>query len=339
MLDVIDVGTSQRNLNFDEARRLGNVSAYVKLGGDNVGRYVAPYYVSEVDAARRAGLRVGHYWVPNAGYDPVGAADYFVDHLRGWTAADYVVLDNESLDGAHRYSDAQAAAWINRVKARLRIPGKQTKHYSGLADARGTAWPQVLGTGTQFIIAAYSYAPFALPAIATVPADRIDGHQYSSSGNIGGVTVDLNVFRDTAFDYAGTAGEGYTPLEEEEMKFRIVNPTDPGDNAIYALSEVGAWVKIANTGDLKLLQKFLAQGTIEDLTKGQITIIRQYLKALYPQPAAPVVDVVALADALAAKLPAVTGGLSREQLIEAVEAAVEDVPTQTVDELSRRTTD
>lgn len=152
----------------------------------------------------------------------------------------------------------------------------------------------------------------------------------------GGMDLNLVVARAQSILRGGTAGGGTKPLEEEEMKFRIVNPTDPGDNAIYALSEVGSWVKIANTSDLQLLQKFLAQGTIEDITKGQVTIIRQYLKALYPQPAAPTVDVVALADALAANLPAVTGGLSREQLIEAVEAAVEDVPTQTVDELRGR---
>lgn len=233
MLKVIDTATTQRNMDFGAARREGWVSAYVKMGGDNVGRYVAPHYVSEVDRARAAGMRVGHYWVPNANYDPVGAADYFVDNLRGWTSSDYAVLDNESLDGARHYSDAQAAAWIERVKARLRITGKQVKHYAGLHDARSNSWPKVLATGANFIIAAYSYAPFAFPPFATVPSTRIDGHQYSSSGTVGGVTpVDLNAFKDTAFDYSTTvAGEGGALINEGDREMRLIYNTEDNNDA------------------------------------------------------------------------------------------------------------
>lgn len=211
MLNVIDTATTQRNMDFAQARRQGWVSAYVKMGGDNVGRYIAPHYVSEVDRARAAGMRVGHYWVPNADYNPEDAADYFVNNLRGWTARDYVVLDNESLDGARHYTDAQAARWIERVKARLKIPGKQVKHYSGLADARSTGWTRVLATGANFIIAAYSYGPFQFPTPSTIPANRIDGHQWISSGTVGGVhPVDLNAFKDNAFTYSTTASTGGT---------------------------------------------------------------------------------------------------------------------------------
>jgi GH25 family lysozyme M1 (1,4-beta-N-acetylmuramidase) len=209
-INVIDTGTSQAGLDFTCAAASGWSSAYVKLGGDNSGRYVAPHYVDEVDRARAAGMRVGHYWVPNNSMDPAGAANYFVNNLRGWTSGDYAVLDNESLDGAGRYSDAQAAAWIRQVQQRLGISGRQIKHYSGLADARETNWPDVLATGAQFIIAAYSYDPLALPEIPTVPADRIDGHQYSSSGAVCGVTCDRNAFVDDAFDY-----QPPTPTGEE----------------------------------------------------------------------------------------------------------------------------
>lgn len=210
-LNVIDTGTSQRNLDFACAKQAGWVSAYVKLGGDNVGRYVAPHYVSEVDRARAAGMRIGHYWVPDNDMDPIGAADYFVNNLRGWSKSDYAVLDNESLDGVSRYSDARAAQWIERVKSRLGIPGSQVLHYSGLHDARTTNWPSVLGTGTNFIIAAYSYPPLQLPSIPTVPANRIVGHQYSSSGAVCGVVTDRNAFVDSAFDFAPGPGPGPTP--------------------------------------------------------------------------------------------------------------------------------
>lgn len=210
----IDVGTSQRNIIFTTARSLGYTSCYVKLGGDNVGRYVAPYYVALTDRARSVGMRMGHYWVPNANYDPVGAADYFVNNLRGWTSSDFAVLDNESLDGARLYSDQQAAHWVNRVRYRLGIPARQVKVYLGLSDARSHSWPALLATGCDFIIAAYSYAPFTFPAFASIPASRIKGHQYSSSGNIGGIITDLNDWKPDAFTYGGTAtaGEVGTPV-------------------------------------------------------------------------------------------------------------------------------
>jgi hypothetical protein len=198
----IDTGTSQRNLDFGLARRMGMESNYVKLGGDNSGRYVAPNYISEVDRSRAAGMRVGHYWVPSSAQDPAGAAEYFVSNLRGWTPADFVVLDNESLDGVGHYSDDQAAAWVNTVKARLGIGGRQVKVYLGLSVANSTTWDAVLNTGCGIIIAAYSYSPFAY-SLRTIPGNRNEGHQVGGIV-IGGISTDLDVWQDNAFDYAGS---------------------------------------------------------------------------------------------------------------------------------------
>jgi hypothetical protein len=86
---------------------------------------------------------------------------------------------------------------------------------------------------------------------------------------------------------------------DDDMTFRIVNPTDPGDNALYALSDSGRWVKISNPADLVLLQKFRS-GDIGDITKGQVSIIRQYLKKL--SPGAPPFDAQAFAAAVAKRL-------------------------------------
>ncbi|WP_165384955.1 GH25 family lysozyme [Cryobacterium sp. SO1] len=201
----IDTGTSQRNLDFGLARSQGYESCYVKLGGDNVTRYVAPHYIAQVDNARAAGMRVGHYWVPSDAQDPAGAANYFVDHLRGWTGSDFIVLDNESLDGKRHYSDQAAAVFIDTVRARLGIGGRQVKCYLGLSIERSNDWPALLGTGCDFIIAAYGYTPFTYDLVGKIPADRNGGHQYSSSANIGGVTIDVNSWRDWAFDYAGSS--------------------------------------------------------------------------------------------------------------------------------------
>lgn len=253
----IDVGTSQRALDFGLARRLGYESCYVKLGGDNVGRYVAPYYAVEVDRARAAGMRVGHYWVPSSVRDPVSAADFFVNNLRRRTPADFYVLDNESLDGARLYSDSQAAQWVNRVKARLGIGGRQVKVYLGLADARAHSWPALLATGCDFIIAAYSYKPFTYP-LATIPASRNSGHQYSSSGNIGGVVIDLNSWKPNAFDYGGAAPAvveetpiAETPVWRQYMASGIGYFCKQADGSVdYALAGNGvgpaAWIPLGS---------------------------------------------------------------------------------------------
>ncbi|MEB0200564.1 GH25 family lysozyme [Cryobacterium sp. 5I3] len=201
MSNGIDAATSQRGLSFGLARSQGYESCYVKLGGDNVGRYIAPYYLAELRSVRAAGMRAGHYWVPNAGRDAVDAANYFVDNIAGWTASDFAVLDNESLDGARRYDDAAVAAWVRQVQSRLGVSGRQVKVYLGLADARSNDWSQTLATGCSFIIAAYSYSAFAFDLLGRIPMDRVDGHQ-TGGAVIGGVATDVNAWRDNAFDYA-----------------------------------------------------------------------------------------------------------------------------------------
>jgi hypothetical protein len=89
------------------------------------------------------------------------------------------------------------------------------------------------------------------------------------------------------------------PKRQEDIVFRIVNPIDPGDNALYALSDSGHWVKIANTADLLLLQKFRA-GDVSDINKAQVTTIRRYMQRL--SPSAPPFDVQAFAAAVAKKV-------------------------------------
>jgi murein DD-endopeptidase MepM/ murein hydrolase activator NlpD len=224
MILAIDTATPQRYLNFAMPIAEGYTHIYVKNGGDNVDpTYESPYYDEQIDKARYMGYKkIGHYWVPNADPSdaddidtPVQQADYMIANLRNWNkATDFIVLDNESLDGALRFNDAQTAEFIERVKSRLEIPGIQVMTYSGLNDARTTQWPLTLAAGTNFIIAAYSYPPFGWPEFSSIPAHRIVGHQ--TGGRIfaavpgapeaptkNGVPTDINTFKDYAFDFGG----------------------------------------------------------------------------------------------------------------------------------------
>lgn len=216
----IDVAWPQASLDLGIPWSQGFVVNYVKLGGDNDGRYVAQTYPGFIDRSRPIGYRCGHYWVPNDAADPVSAADFYCTNLRGWTARDFAVLDNENLDGAVRYGDAKAAAWIERVKVRKSIPGRQVFVYTNLSDARSITWDRVLATGAMFIIAAPSYGPMQFPDIPTIPRNRIVGHQYGTV-SFGGVTTDVDVFTDTAFSYGG----GSMALEQKMREFAALYPT------------------------------------------------------------------------------------------------------------------
>ena len=234
MLYVIDAASSQWNLDFGIAWAEGFRACYIKMGGDNVDTYVAPWYTRQVPRARAAGFQiVGHYWVPDGNPDdpdlidtPTQQADYMVDHLHDWRkTTDFVVLDNEALDGAWMLTDAGAAEFIERVKSRLDIPGRQVAMYGGWYDLAGRQWPLVLATGAVFIVADYRAASqpgMNFPDIPTIPRDRIIGHQTGGRA-IGGVVTDTNTFVDDAFDYGGAVAY----LEARPARGNINTPFGP----------------------------------------------------------------------------------------------------------------
>jgi hypothetical protein len=238
MLSGIDVATTQRLLDFTKPFAEGYTSCYVKLGGENNPRYESPYYDAQVIAARAAGYRIGHYWVPEDSQDPRGAARYMVANLNGWTKRDFIVLDNEDFAGndpdgtgpqtdSKRYTDPQCAEFVDETKKLLGIPGDQVFVYSGLSDARGMLWTATLDTGANFIIAAYSYGPFEFQStLTTIPEERVAGHQtgqrsfMTTAGNT--VPVDVNSFKDWAFDYDVPEVSGGLTSEQDALLRKAV---------------------------------------------------------------------------------------------------------------------
>lgn len=210
----IDLASPQAGLDFAAATRAGVRAAYVKLGGDNVSRYVAPHYAAEVDKARAQGWIVGHYWVPGP-VDPIGAADYFVDHLRNVDRRrDFFVLDDETLDQGRLYEPADAAHFLARVQQRLGVQAKQLFLYVGSYDLRARVWREAEGLGAQLIIASYGantgirdHEPNTGGAFGGIWG----GHQYTSNGKIGGTALDLDLFADWAFNYISSAPPSVDP--------------------------------------------------------------------------------------------------------------------------------
>ncbi|MCY1045652.1 GH25 family lysozyme [Corallococcus sp. bb12-1] len=202
----IDVGTTQRDLDFTAIRNAGYQFAIVKAGGSNVSPlYVAPYYAQQVARARAAGLLVGHYWMAGS-YNPAGDAQYFMDHLYDHRPGDLLVLDNEAIDDGIFWSDALTASFMQAVKTRL---GKAPFLYTYSSLLQANTWPKTQAVGSKLWIAHYTGTP-GNPTVGTAyPTWEI--HQYTSSGNQNGIPLDLNVAKLSAFAGLAQPPAGVTP--------------------------------------------------------------------------------------------------------------------------------
>ncbi|MDN4616399.1 GH25 family lysozyme [Leifsonia sp. F6_8S_P_1B] len=204
-MSILGVDLSSNNPVFDWALAWsqGVRAAYIKLGGDNIPRYVSSSYPVRVDDARRQGMIVGHYWV-TGGHDPVSAAEFFVRNLRNPQPGDFFVLDNEHLDDGNMYSDAEAAIWIRTVQAAVGGDKRRVFHYaSGSPMKQKYAWTQTIATGAQALVAWYDQTPLEFPRpLGDWPESQIGGHQYTSSANLGnGGRIDANAFKDNALTF------------------------------------------------------------------------------------------------------------------------------------------
>ena len=236
----IDVGTTQRDLDFNAIRAAGYQFAIVKAGGSNVSPiYVAPYYAQQVARARAAGLLVGHYWMAGS-TTPANDAQYFVDHLYDYRAGDLLVLDNEAIDKGIFWNDSLTATFMQGVKNRLgKAPFLYT--YSGLLTAN--SWTQTKAVGSKLWVAHYTGTPGNPNIGSAYPSWDI--HQYTSSGNQNGIPLDLNVAKLSAF-----SGLTQPPLGE----------TLPPPTAIPGGGSGGGSAPVITVDQGKILQNLARRG-------------------------------------------------------------------------------
>jgi GH25 family lysozyme M1 (1,4-beta-N-acetylmuramidase) len=189
----IDVGTTQRDLNFQAMRDAGYQFAIVKAGGSNVPLYTAPHYQQQVSRARAAGMLVGHYWMAGS-TTPANDANYFVDHLFDYRPGDLLALDNEAIDDGIFWNDALTATFMQTVKNRLgKAPFLYT--YSHLLTAN--TWTQTKAVGSKLWVAHYTETPGNPTIGSAFPAWEI--HQYTQSGSQGQIPLVLDAAKLTAF--------------------------------------------------------------------------------------------------------------------------------------------
>lgn len=210
----IDIATSQAGIDLGLAAAQGQRFAIVKAGGCQLseGPYVSPYYTAQVDRARAAGLRVGHYWLSGDFQAPADAANYFVDHLHDYRQGDVLALDDEVLDdSAYLWNDSQVAAWFRQVQSRVgtTVPW----FYIGAANLRAGNWPQTIATGAKLWVASYGSNNGTRQGEPELGGKYPDWavHQYTSVGSVGGSSaVDHDLARGSAFDLTapGSGGGG-----------------------------------------------------------------------------------------------------------------------------------
>ena len=221
-MTILGVDLSSNNPVFDFALAFqqGVRVCYVKLGGDNIPRYVSGSYAGRVDLARAHGMITGHYWV-TGGHDPEVAARFYVRNLRNPEAGDFFVLDNEVLDDGNMYSDDEAARWIRTVQALVGGDPRRVFMYASGSPMKGSSWAAVRATGAQALVAWYDIDQWGFPQpLGSWAPEQIGGHQFTSSANLGnGGRVDANVFKEQALSFnAALIGDEIDMATIDELK-------------------------------------------------------------------------------------------------------------------------
>ncbi|MFI0793152.1 GH25 family lysozyme [Micromonospora rubida] len=200
----IDVATWQAGINFANVRAAGHQFVIVKAGGSQLseGPYIGSQYAIQVNGARAAGLRVGHYWLAGDFQTPTQAADYFAAHLSDYRSGDVIALDNEVLDDSTRlWNDTEVTTFFQRMRARIgnHVPWL----YMGAGDLRSQTWPRTIAAGVKLWVAMWGANNGSYPGEPNLGGayPTWSAHQYSSKGSAGGIaSVDLNVAKPSAFE-------------------------------------------------------------------------------------------------------------------------------------------
>jgi hypothetical protein len=237
MLRGPDLNSWKSTFDFAAAARQEQIAfSYNKLGGNNIANaagtrvpYVSGSYPSLTARTHAVGWRAGHYWV-TGGTDIVGSARFFLANLYDFRLGfDFAVLDNETLDDGRTWTDAECAVWWD-------IVGPSTKlNFQYSSKDNFSALPLTLARGVKIISADYNGIEDVVSAIpSNIPADKVVGHQFSDNYNIGGLSVDYNVFTDDAFDFADSAPVK-PPLKRKVKRMDYGLVKGDGNASVYAI--------------------------------------------------------------------------------------------------------
>lgn len=186
-LNFVDVSQWQGVINWQAVKASGYVGAVIKVSGGDAGLYVDRLAAVNYDGARNAGLAFGTYHFAGGG-DPVNEADYFVNVCSPLDENQVLVLDWEI---QHPDPVSWVDAFTRRVHDRC---GVWPLVYMNGSTRNAYDWSRV-SQNCAYWIAWYGRDPEQdLPVNGSYMM-----HQYSSSGNVPGigVSVDVDAWYDT----------------------------------------------------------------------------------------------------------------------------------------------
>lgn len=185
-LPGIDVSSYQRGIDFGQAKSAGIRVVYIKATEGN--SYVNPYLNDFHRQARLAGLRVGFYHYYRAGSGAITQAQRFSNIIAGFSYDCLPALDVEDTAGLDAGSlSAGIHTCLNEIAY---LTGNRVMIYTYTNFARTNLVGSYVSKYPLWIA---DYNGSGIPGDNPI-WDKWVGYQYSDSGNIGGVTVDLDEF-------------------------------------------------------------------------------------------------------------------------------------------------
>jgi GH25 family lysozyme M1 (1,4-beta-N-acetylmuramidase)/outer membrane protein assembly factor BamE (lipoprotein component of BamABCDE complex) len=211
----MDVASYQGNIDWNQQAANGAKFAYAKATEGT--SYVNPYFNSQYNGAKAAGLYAGAYvFARPDSPNPVGQADYFIDHAQFSNDAKTlpVMLDLEwpyrssgnyvAPYPCYGISTSAMVSWIrsfvDQVKART---GRQTLIYTNV-----NWWNPCTGNSAAFGDQLLDIAHYSTSSAGTLPPGWSNWTvwQYADAGTFPG---DQDVFNGSLDDLARLAGGGY----------------------------------------------------------------------------------------------------------------------------------
>lgn len=207
-LKGIDIANYQAGLNFALVKQAGIEVVYIKATEGL--KYVNPYAQQHYHEAKAQGLKIGfyHYFWPSL--DPTQQMMHFVRTIAnlGMSYDCRPALDVEDAKGMTAEMVSRAAAVALGKLSEL--SGHQPVIYTYTYFARTSLVKSIVDMYPLWIA---DYNPRGVPGSNPI-WDRWIGYQYSSSGNIGGITVDQNEFTPEIF--IGGGEEGVQKFEQQD---------------------------------------------------------------------------------------------------------------------------
>ena len=173
--------------------------------------YTNPYFVQHIEAAIKAGKKIGTYHYAN-GVGAEDEADYFISVVKPYLGKIVLALDWETGSSSAAKNAAwgdisYAKRWLDRVKE---VTGITPIIYTSQSVANGQDWSSVVNAGYQLWLA--QYPNYDATNYRDTPwrsgntgawNNKYIIHQYTSSGYITGYSkaLDLNKFYGSASDW------------------------------------------------------------------------------------------------------------------------------------------